>query len=67
MRVLIIGAGNMGRGIATRLVAGGNEITLYDVDPARTEALATELGGTTPGGAHVAIAETPAEGVRAPA
>lgn len=65
MRVLIIGAGNMGRGIATRLIAGGNAITLYDVDPAKTEALATELGGTTPGGARVAIAETPADGVPA--
>jgi 8-hydroxy-5-deazaflavin:NADPH oxidoreductase len=63
MRVLIIGAGNMGRGIATRLAAGGNEITLYDVDPAKSEALSTELGGTTPGGARVAIAETPGEAV----
>ena len=26
MRVLIIGSGKMGRGIATRLLAGGNEI-----------------------------------------
>lgn len=63
MRVLIIGAGNMGRGIATRLVAGGHELTLFDVDPAKSEALATELGGTTPGGARVALAETPAEAV----
>lgn len=65
MHVLIIGAGNMGRGIATRLAAGGNEITLYDVDPSKAEALATELGGTTPGGARVAVAETPAEAVPA--
>jgi len=65
MRVLIIGAGNMGRGIATRLVAGGNEITLFDVDPAKAEALATDLGGTTPGGARVAVAETPADGAPA--
>ena len=60
MRILIIGAGNMGRGIATRLVAGGNEITLYDVDPATSETLATELRGTTPGRARVAVADTPA-------
>ena len=60
MRILIIGAGNMGRGIATRLVAGGNEITLHDVDPAKSEALATELRGTTPGRARVAVADTPA-------
>jgi NADPH-dependent F420 reductase len=65
MRVLIIGTGNMGRGIATRLVAGGHELTLYDVDPAKAEKLATELGGTTPGGARIAIAETPAEAVPA--
>ena len=65
MRVLIIGAGNMGRGIATRLAAGGREITLFDVDPAKSEALSTELGGATPGGAHVAVAETP--GVAVPA
>lgn len=65
MRVLIIGAGNMGRGIATRLAAGGNEITLFDVDPAKSEALATELGGATPGGARVAVAETPGEAVPA--
>jgi 8-hydroxy-5-deazaflavin:NADPH oxidoreductase len=63
VRVLIIGAGNMGRGIATRLLAGGNEITFFDVDPAKSEALASELGGTRPGGAKVAIAETPGEAV----
>jgi predicted dinucleotide-binding enzyme len=65
MRVLIIGAGNMGRGIATRLAAGGNEIIMYDVDPGKSEAIATELGGATPGGAHIGIAETPADGVPA--
>lgn len=65
MRVLIIGAGNMGRGIATRLAAGGNEITIYDLDTAKAEELATELGGTSPGSARVAIAETPAEAVPA--
>ena len=65
MRVLIIGAGNMGRGIATRLAAGGNEITLYDVDAAKAAALATELGGATRGGARVAVAGTPAEAVPA--
>jgi predicted dinucleotide-binding enzyme len=47
MRVLIIGAGNMGRGIATRLAAGGHELTFFDVDPAKSRALATELGGKT--------------------
>ncbi|HEX7977875.1 MAG TPA: NAD(P)-binding domain-containing protein [Gemmatimonadaceae bacterium] len=63
MHVLIIGAGNMGRGIATRLAAGGNALTLFDVDPARSEAIASDLGGTSPGGARVAVAETPSEAV----
>jgi len=30
MEVTIIGTGNMGRGIATRLLAGGHEVTLLD-------------------------------------
>ena len=58
MRILIIGAGNMGRGIATRLVSGNNEITLYDVDGAKAEALAVELRSGTPG-ARVAVAADP--------
>jgi 8-hydroxy-5-deazaflavin:NADPH oxidoreductase len=62
MRVLIIGAGNMGRGIATRMLAGNNEVTFFDVDSAKSEALASDLGGTRPGAAKVAIAETPGEG-----
>jgi NADPH-dependent F420 reductase len=44
MKVTIIGAGNMGRGIGTRLVAGGNEVQLIDRDPAEAQALAAELG-----------------------
>ena len=44
MKVTIIGAGNMGRGIGTRLVAGGNEVQLVDRDPAEAQALAAELG-----------------------
>jgi 3-hydroxyisobutyrate dehydrogenase-like beta-hydroxyacid dehydrogenase len=30
MRVLIIGTGNMGRGIATRVLAGGHTVVLYN-------------------------------------
>lgn len=59
MRVLIIGAGNMGRGIATRLLAGGHQVTLYDIDRAAAEALATDLGGNP----SVTVAATPAEAV----
>lgn len=45
MKVLIIGTGNMARGIGTRLVAGGHELALYNPDPADAEKLAGELGG----------------------
>jgi 8-hydroxy-5-deazaflavin:NADPH oxidoreductase len=50
MNVTIIGTGNMGRGIATRLLAGGHEVTLLDRDGARSEALAGELGGSAGAG-----------------
>ncbi len=33
MDVTIIGAGNMGRGLGTRLVAGGNQVKILDTDP----------------------------------
>jgi 8-hydroxy-5-deazaflavin:NADPH oxidoreductase len=46
MDVTIIGAGNMGRGIGTRLVAGGNALQIIDRDPSEAQALAEELGGT---------------------
>jgi 8-hydroxy-5-deazaflavin:NADPH oxidoreductase len=46
MRVTIIGAGNMGRGIGTRAVAGGHEVEVIDNDPAEASALADELGGS---------------------
>lgn len=49
MNVTIIGAGNMGRGIGTRVVAGGNQLQLIDRDPAEAEALASELGGSATG------------------
>lgn len=46
MEVTIIGAGNMGRGIATRAVAGGHDVEIVDRDPAEARALADELGGS---------------------
>jgi 8-hydroxy-5-deazaflavin:NADPH oxidoreductase len=46
MKVTIIGAGNMARGIGTRVVAGGNELELVARDRAAAEALAGEIGGT---------------------
>jgi predicted dinucleotide-binding enzyme len=46
MKVTIVGAGNMGRGIGTRMVAGGHEVEIVDRDPADAQGLADELGGT---------------------
>jgi NADPH-dependent F420 reductase len=46
VKVTIIGAGNMGRGIGTRVVAGGHEVEIVDRDPAEAQRLAEELGGS---------------------
>jgi 8-hydroxy-5-deazaflavin:NADPH oxidoreductase len=51
MKVTIIGAGNMGRGIGTRAVAGGNDVELIDRDPAEARALAEELQAAARNGA----------------
>jgi predicted dinucleotide-binding enzyme len=47
MKVTIVGAGKMGRGIGTRFVAAGSEVELIDKDPDAARALAEELGGST--------------------
>jgi 8-hydroxy-5-deazaflavin:NADPH oxidoreductase len=44
VKVTIIGAGNMGRGIAARVVAGGSEVELIDKNPEDARALADDLG-----------------------
>jgi 8-hydroxy-5-deazaflavin:NADPH oxidoreductase len=46
MKITIIGAGNMGRAIATRAIAGGHEVEIFDRDPAEARKLAEELGGS---------------------
>jgi 8-hydroxy-5-deazaflavin:NADPH oxidoreductase len=46
MKVTIVGAGNMGRGIGTRVVAGGHDVEVADRDPADAQKLAEELGGS---------------------
>ena len=46
MKVTIVGAGNMGRGIGTRVVAGGHEVEVADRDPAKAQKLADELGSS---------------------
>ncbi len=45
-KVTIIGAGNMARGIGTRLAAGGNEIQVLAPTSDHATALAEELGGS---------------------
>lgn len=59
MHVLIIGAGNMGRGIATRLRAGGHQITVYDLDREAAQKLAAEPGP----GAAVSVARAPEDAI----
>jgi len=44
MKVTIVGAGNMGRGIGTRAVAGGHQVELLALDPSHAQKLAEELG-----------------------
>ena len=62
MNVLIIGAGNMGRGIATRLANSNATLIIHDVDAAKAEALATELGSSI-GGSRVRVTTAPATAV----
>jgi NADPH-dependent F420 reductase len=50
MDVTIVGAGNMGRGIGTRLVAGGNRIKILDHDPGQARELAEEIQGSAEAG-----------------
>jgi 8-hydroxy-5-deazaflavin:NADPH oxidoreductase len=45
MQVTIVGTGNMARGIATRALAGGHDVTLVGSERPKAEALAGELGG----------------------
>src|SRR5215203_1319352 len=61
MNVTIIGAGNMGRGIGHRMVAGGHDVTIVDRDPEEAERLAEELRGATEVGATVEAAGPGAE------
>jgi NADPH-dependent F420 reductase len=45
MKVTIIGAGMMGRGIGTRMVDGGNDVELLDRSDEDARTLASELAG----------------------
>ena len=50
MEVTIIGTGNMARGIGSRAVAGGHDVTLLGTEQAKAEELAGELGGSVKAG-----------------
>jgi len=56
MNVTIIGAGNMGRGIGTRAVAGGHSVTFVDANPEVAEKTAEEVKAFARDGARVSTA-----------
>ncbi|MEA5078161.1 MAG: NAD(P)-binding domain-containing protein [Anaerolineaceae bacterium] len=56
MNVSIIGAGNMGRGIGTRMVSGGHSVTVVDQNAEAAENLATELRALSRNDAKVSTA-----------
>ncbi len=53
MKITIIGIGNMSRGIGTRLVVGGNSVTLIGREPEKAAELAAQLRATAQHGATV--------------
>jgi len=53
MNTLIIGTGNMARGLSTRLLAGGHDVKLYNPDSADAETLANELRSASAGPGRV--------------
>ena len=53
MNVTIIGAGNMGKGIGTRFVAGGHSVTFVDANPEAAEKAVADVKGSAKKGAKV--------------
>jgi hypothetical protein len=47
MNVTIIGSGNMARGIATRLVSGGHNVTIMDRQLDKARSLTEQVGGSS--------------------
>ena len=45
MKVTIIGTGNMARGIGSRVLAGGHDLTVVGKDSERAEGVAADIGG----------------------
>jgi 8-hydroxy-5-deazaflavin:NADPH oxidoreductase len=60
MDVTIIGTGNMARGIGSRVLAGGHQLTVVGKDSERAEAVASDLGGG--GSVKTAVRGDPVEG-----
>jgi 8-hydroxy-5-deazaflavin:NADPH oxidoreductase len=60
MDVTIIGTGNMARGIGSRVLAGGHQLTVVGKDSERAEAVASDLGGG--GSVKTALTGDPVEG-----
>jgi 8-hydroxy-5-deazaflavin:NADPH oxidoreductase len=60
MRVTIIGTGNMARGIGSRVVAGGHDLTVVGKDAEKAEAVAADVGDG--GSVETAVAGDPLEG-----
>ena len=50
MNITIFGTGQMARGLATRLLAGGHNVTLLGTEIDKAKALADELGGSVSSG-----------------
>lgn len=61
MNITIIGAGNMGRGIGTRAVAGGHSVTFVDANPETAEKTAADVKAAAKNGAKVSVASLDAE------
>lgn len=53
MNVTIIGAGNMGRGIGTRAVAGGHSVTFVDANPEVAQKTAEDVKNAAKNGTQV--------------
>ena len=60
MHVTIIGTGNMARGVGSRVLAGGHDVTVVGKDAERAEEAAGELAGA--GEVDTAIAGEPLTG-----
>ncbi len=55
MRVTIVGTGNMARGVAARVLAGGHQVTFVGTDVSKAEDLADEMTSEGPVGASERI------------